>query len=182
VSRLLLSDVRLERDGKNLHIRVAAAAAGADAKPPAPDPVMAEAAPLRTALKRLLDAHRSSRQVMRHLGYFERALATQGLKAMSEVRVDVLSASLRQLESIVTDWSDDHLAALRSKMAVAVMDRSNDPFQLSIRGQLSNFDTESRLLVGDVSHSVFIELERQYQGLVEQETIQASLAAAKNPT
>jgi hypothetical protein len=180
VARILSSEVKLERDGKNLNIRVAPPA------PPAPvvDPqaqALAQAAPFIAALKSLLDSHRMTRRVMRHLGYVERTLATQGLKGLNDVPVEVLSESLKQFESLVGNWSDPHLAELRSKMAVTVLHRSKDPFFGATGDRLSNFATESRLLVDDVSHSVFLELERQYQGLVSQEEIDASLALAKAP-
>lgn len=177
IARIFFSDIRLERDGKNLHIRVAPKP---EIAPHAPlEQAVAEAAPMRRALKALLDSHRLTRKVMRHLGYFERALATQGLQAMSQVPVEVLSASLKQLDSLVSNWSDQHLAMLRSKMAVAVVDRSRDPFFGAAGDRLSNFATESRMEVADVSHSMFMELQLQYQGLVSQEAIEASLVAAK---
>lgn len=177
IARLLSSDVKLERDGRNLHIRVA--------PKPQVDPdaaikqAIAQAAPLRAALKALLDSHAPARRVMRHLGYVERALATQGLDVMSQVPVEVLAESLRQLESIVGNWSDSNLAELRSKLAVTVIERSRDPFGGPSIDRLSNFATESRMMVADVPHSMFLELERQYQGLVPQETIQAHLEMTK---
>jgi hypothetical protein len=177
IARILFSDVRLERDGKNLHIRVAPKP---EVGPRAQlEQSIVQAAPLRTALKDLLDSHRLARRVMRHLGYFERALATEGLMATSQVPVDVLAAALRQLDSIVDNWSNQRLAELRSKMAVAVVDRSADPFFGRPGEQLSNFATASRLEVADVSHSMFMELEREYHGLLPQETIRASLLAAE---
>ena len=173
IARILSSDVRLGRDGRNLHIRVEARPeVGSHALR---ERAIAEAAPLRSALKELLDSHRMTRRVMRHLGYFEGLLATHGLHAMSQTPVEVLGASLKQLDSIVTNWSDHRLADLRSKMAVAIIERSGDPFYGAAGDRLSNFATESRMEVADASHSMFMELERQYQGLVPQETIQAVL-------
>ncbi|MBW8830342.1 MAG: hypothetical protein JF606_13065 [Burkholderiales bacterium] len=177
IARLLFSEVRLERNGKNLHIRVATTAP-AVAPHALQDKAIAEAAPLKNALNKLLDSHRMTRQVMRHLAYFERALTTHGMQAMSEVPVEVLVASLEQLDSIISNWSNHHLAELRSKMAVAVMERSRDSFHGATGEQLSNFATASRLEVADASHSLFIELERQYKGLVPQATIEAALIAA----
>jgi len=177
IARLLFSDVRLERDGKNLHIRIAATAPGVGPHELA-DKAIAAAAPLKTALNKLLDSHRMTRQVMRHLAYLEKALATQGFQALSEVPVEVLVASLEQLDSIISNWSNHHLAELRSKMAVAVMERSRDSFRGATGEQLSNFATESRLEVADASHSLFIELERQYKGLVPRATIEAALSSA----
>ena len=122
-------------------------------------------------------ARQSAEQLMRHLGYLDRALATQGLKALTEVPVEVLAASLEQLDAIVSNWSDRHLADLRSRLAVAVKERSLDEFG----NQLSDFATASRLLVDDVAHSEFEALERQYEGLVSPETIQAALEAIRTP-
>ncbi|MEP7100261.1 MAG: hypothetical protein ABI781_07110 [Burkholderiales bacterium] len=173
-ARLFFSTIRLERDGKNLHVKLATK--GGDEQAPAPiDPALAEAQPWRIALKTLLDSHAMTRRVMRHLAYFEHALAAHGLKAMAEVPVEVLSVAHEQLEALVTNWSNPGLAELRSKMAVAILDRSRDPFYGSTGQRLSDFNTHSRLVVGDASHSMFLELERQYQGVLPAQSIEAVL-------
>ena len=179
IARILFSDLKLERDGQNLHIRIAAPTPDDEAQALARKAI-AEAAPLRAALKELLDSHPKARKVLRHLRYFERALATQGLAAMAAMPVEVLAVALKQLDSIVSNWSNRQLADLRSKMAVAVLNHSEDPLYAENGDRLSNFATESRLMVGDASHSVFMELERQYQALLPQETIHASLGTARN--
>jgi hypothetical protein len=178
IARILFSDLRLEREGRNLHIRIAATTP--DHEPHAlTGRAIAEAAPLRAALKELLDSHPLARKVLSQLRYFECALRAQGLAALAGVPVEVLAVALKQLDSIVANWSNRHLADLRSKMAIAVLNRSEDPFHSEGVDRLSNFATESRLLVGDASHSVFLELERQYQALLPQETIRASLGVTK---
>lgn len=160
---------RLQKISRQLRPSAAPASAG-------PDPALAEAAPLRHALKQLLDLHPTSRQLMRHLGYVERALARQGIRALDEVPVEVLATALQQLDAIVSNWSDRNLAELRSRMAVAIQRRSEDAFLGPDDGaRRSDFATASRLLVADVAHSVFEELQRQYQGLLPQETIQTVL-------
>ena len=162
VARLLFSAVRIEREGKHLNVKL-------ETKPPEavePAPLakaLAETLAAQTALKALLDSHAKTRRLMRHLTYFERSLAVHGSKALAIVPVEVLSAALGQLESLVGDWSDPALAELRSKMAVALIDRSVDELAGSIPERLSNFNTDSRLVVDEVSHSVFLELDRQYQ-------------------
>lgn len=176
VAWVLFVDVKLKRAGKNLHI-VTAVKPPVIAKPSPARKAIAEAAPLRQALKALLDLHPLTRQLMRHLGYLDRELATQGLKALAEVPVEVLATSLEQLDAIVDNWSDRHLADLRSRLAVAVKERSQDGFG----NQLSDFATESRLLVDDVAHSEFEALERQYEGLVSPDAIQAALEAIRTP-
>ncbi|MDR7297434.1 hypothetical protein J2X16_002783 [Pelomonas aquatica] len=178
VAHVVCLDVKLKREGRTLHILLAARPP-AIKKPSGLDKAIAEAAPLRRALKQFLDLHPMTRKMLRHLGYLERALGTQGVKAFAEVPVEVLEVSLEQLESIVTNWSDRDLAELRSKLAVAVKDRLQDQFGTD--GQRSDFATASRLMVGDIPHSEFVELERQYQGLVSQETIQAALDAIRTP-
>jgi hypothetical protein len=179
MARLLFSDLKLEREGRDFHIRIATPEPG----PQAPsEAAIAEAAPLRAALKKLLDSHPQARKVLRHLRYVERALATQGLAALAAMPVDVLKMALRQLDSIVSNWSNRHLADLRSKMAVAVLEHpedSDDSLYGANGDRLSDFVTESRLMVGDASHSVFMELERQYEALLPPEAIRASLNATR---
>lgn len=178
MARILFGDLKLERDGRDFHIRIAATSP--DAEPQArTEKAIAEAAPLRAALKELLDPHPQARKVLRHLRYVERALATQGLAAMAAMPVDVLAVALRQLDSIVSNGSNRQLAELRSKMAVAVLAQPEDPLYGENGDRLSDFATESRLMVGDASHSVFMELERQYEALLPPEAIRASLDATR---
>jgi len=178
ITRILFSDLRLERDGQNLHIRIAAATPAGEPQAPI-ETARAEAAPSRAALKALLDPHPQARKVLRHLRYVERALATQGLAVLAAMPVEALAVALKQLDSIASGRSDRRLADLRSKMAVAVMERSNDAPAADPADRLSDFVTESRLLVEEASHSVFMELERQYHALLPQETIRASLHASR---
>jgi hypothetical protein len=156
-------------------------AVGATAAPAPEEAARAEATPLRRALRRLLDRHPDSRRLLRHLAYVERALARQGTQALVQVPVDVLATALTQLEGIVSNWSDSDLAELRSRMAVAIKQRSDDALIEPGRAQRSDFATASRILVGDVAHSVFEELQRQYEGLLPQDRIQAVLAAGGHP-
>jgi len=173
---LFSREFRLERDGKNMNIKFAPkGSAGSRATPQKapPSPAEIELNAMRTELKKLLDVHPGTRRVMRHLVYVERALVTQGLQALTDVPEEVLRTALEQLESLVNNWSNRDLATLRSKMSVMVLNRSKDPFYGMGGANPSAFNTDSRLQVGDVSHSMFLELERQYQALVPQEVIQS---------
>ena len=69
-----------------------------------------------------------SRQTLRPLVFVEHALRKKGLRALHKVPLDVLQRALEQLEGLVTNWSPVGLANLRSKMAVAILDREHmDP-------------------------------------------------------
>jgi len=157
MARLLSFDVRLERKGRRIGIRVAA-------PPPAPPPPDSSALEAHKstciALKKLLDTHRQTRRVMRHLGYVERALAARGQSALNDLPVEVIAKALKQFETLVINWSDPLLATLRSQMAVAVLRRSpeDDP-----PDRRSEFYTDSRLEVLDDSPSAFMEFERAFQ-------------------
>lgn len=88
----------------------------------------AELAQMRAELAALLNELPETRQTMRHLVFVEQALARKGLKALHKVPFDVLQRALDQLEGLVVNWSPEGLANLRSKMAVAVIDREHmDP-------------------------------------------------------
>lgn len=191
VGGLFTRDLRLERDGKNLNLKLtskadAKPATAAQNIPPGPDEL--ELGRMRSELGKLLDVHPGARRVMRHLVYFERALKTQGLHALIEIPVEVLGTALEQLEALVSNWSNRDLATLRSKMSVVVVNRSRDPFYGTAGAKPSAFHTESRLHVGEASHSMFLELERQYQVVLPRETVQsivvgaAATTAAASPT
>lgn len=69
-----------------------------------------------------------TRQTLRPLVFVEKALHKKGLRALHKVPLDVLQRALEQLEGLVTNWSPVGLANLRSKMAVAILDREHmDP-------------------------------------------------------
>lgn len=85
----------------------------------------AELAVMREQLAQLLDDLPETRVTMRHLVFVEQALAKKGLKALHKLPLDVLQHALAQLEGLVTNWSPVGLASLRSKMAVAIIDRDH---------------------------------------------------------
>jgi hypothetical protein len=83
---------------------------------------------MRTQLAALLDEVPETRQALRHLVFVEQAVAKKGLRSLHKLPLDVLQRGLEQLESLVTNWSPVGLASLRSKMAVAILDREHmDP-------------------------------------------------------
>jgi hypothetical protein len=80
-------------------------------------------AEVQTSLARLLDELPENRNTLRHLAFIEHALGKKGLRALHKVPYDVLKRALDQFEGLVVNWSDAGLATLRSKMAVALIDR-----------------------------------------------------------
>ena len=79
-------------------------------------------------LDALLTELPETRQTLRPLVFVERALQKKGLRALHKMPIDVLQRALEQLEGLVTNWSPVGLANLRSKMAVAILDREHmDP-------------------------------------------------------
>ncbi len=76
-------------------------------------------------LDALLDQQPGSRQTLRHIVYVHRALRKNGMHALQKLPLDVLQRALEQFESVVSNWSPVGLATLRSKMAVAVIEREH---------------------------------------------------------
>ena len=88
----------------------------------------AELALMLQQLRALLAELPQARQTLRHLVFVEQALAKKGLRALHKLPLEVLQRALEQLEGLVTNWSPTGLASLRSKMAVAIIDREHmDP-------------------------------------------------------
>lgn len=83
----------------------------------------AELAVMLQQLQALLDELPETRRALRHLVFVEQALARKGLRALHKLPLDVLQRALEQFEGLVTNWSPVGLAGLRSKMAVAIIDR-----------------------------------------------------------
>jgi hypothetical protein len=87
-----------------------------------------ELALMQAQLAELLNELPETRHTLRHLVFVEQALAKKGLRALHKLPLDVLERALEQLEGLVTNWSPVGLASLRSKMAVAIIDREHqDP-------------------------------------------------------
>ena len=78
-----------------------------------------------TELDELLDQQPGSRQTLRHIEYVRLSLHKKGLRALHKLPVDVLQRALEQFESLVSNWTPVGLASLRSKIAVAVIDREH---------------------------------------------------------
>ncbi len=81
---------------------------------------------MRGQLGEVLDELPGTREAMRHLAFIEHALARKGLRALQKLPVEVLQRGLEQFEGLVTNWSPVGLAALRSKIAVAIIDREHE--------------------------------------------------------
>ncbi|MBX3600909.1 MAG: hypothetical protein KF863_09795 [Rubrivivax sp.] len=123
-------DLALRRDDSGVHVVLEERPAPGQPRPPtraeaAAAKEQAELALIRAQLKELLDELPETRQTMRHLVFVEQALAKKGLKALRKVPLDVLQRALDQFEGLVTNWSPEGLANLRSKMAVTIIDREH---------------------------------------------------------
>lgn len=124
-------DLALRRDAAGLQIVLEARPAtpkeaGKKAKSGKPASVQREQevqALMLEQLSALLAEVPSTRSALPHLGFVEQALRRKGLRALDKLPLEVLQRALEQLESLVTNWSPVGLASLRSKMAVAIIER-----------------------------------------------------------
>jgi hypothetical protein len=83
---------------------------------------------MRQQLAELLSEVPETRLTMRHLVMVEHALGKKGVRVLHKLPLEVLQRAHEQLEGLVTNWSPVGLASLRSKMAVAILDREHmDP-------------------------------------------------------
>lgn len=88
----------------------------------------AELALMREQLGALLSELPETRRALRALVVLEQLLAKKGMRALRKMPLDVLKRALEQFEGLVTNWSPVGLANLRSKMAVAIIEREQmDP-------------------------------------------------------
>jgi hypothetical protein len=83
----------------------------------------AELAQIAEQLRQALDEDGDARHQLRHLAFVEQSLAQDGLAALYTVPVDVLQRALVQFEDLVSNWTPEGLACLRSRMAVALRER-----------------------------------------------------------
>jgi len=121
------ADLQVRRGKRGLEVVLDESPSRAVAAKARPDPAqereLAELARMRVSLARLLDEMPDNRNTLRHLAFIEHALNKKGLRALHKVPYDVLKRALDQFEGLVVNWSDEGLAALRSKMAVTLIER-----------------------------------------------------------
>lgn len=122
-------DLTLRREGDSVRVALESRPAPKSRKASRAEAVIQreneELTQIRAELAALLNELPETRQTMRHLVFVEQALTKKGLRALHKLPLDVLQRALEQLEGLVTNWSPVGLANLRSKMAVAIIDREH---------------------------------------------------------
>jgi hypothetical protein len=123
-------------------------------------------AQMQDELAALLDESAGIRRTMRALAMFDEAFAAEGLAALDNVPLPVLTKALEQFESLVSNWSPVGLATLRSKMSVAAGSRQRreaDAAAANTRsgGPRSRRDTTAR----DSGPSVSVGMQQSRQDL-----------------
>jgi hypothetical protein len=103
----------------------------------------AELSMMLEQLRALLAPFPDARGTLRALVFVEHALEKKGLRALNKLPLDVLQRALEQLEGLVTNWSPRGLAGLRSRMAVAIIDR--EQAGPPVKGEADDDPTEAML-------------------------------------
>ena len=128
---------------------------------------------LLTQLKELLDEVPETRITLKQLVFVEHALQKKGLKALHKLPLPALQKALEQLEGLVTNWSPAGLANLRSKMAVAIIDREHhDPSK-----EADAYRTAAVAEPEDVLPPQPLEQQPEVQALSDDEALAAAYAA-----
>ncbi len=130
VSAFFKADLKLQRADSGVRIVLEEKTAEPKPRPPSRAEKTAqreqqELELMRTQLAQLLGELPTTRDTMKHLVLVEQALAKKGLRALHKVPLDVLRRAHVQLEGLVTNWTPVGLASLRSRMAVAIIDREH---------------------------------------------------------
>lgn len=156
------ADLQVRRGKRGLEVVLDETPSRGSAAKARPDPAqerdVAELARMRASLAGLLDEMPDNRSTLRHLAFIEHALGKKGLRALHKVPYDVLKRALDQFEGLVVNWSDEGLAALRSKMAVTLIER--EPESAAPPAARPEQDTPiSTLDSGQLAHPVEVEVD-----------------------
>jgi len=133
---------------------------------------------MRRDLYSLLERHPASRHTMRHLDLIERTLRRIDIDAVEALPIKVLAKGLDELEALVWDWSPVGLAALRSRLAVAVKQRRHEA-NAPTPSQIERYDSSAPRIeaeVNEVSHELYEEMERSWSGRMPAELAEAQRA------
>jgi hypothetical protein len=128
---------------------------------------------MQKELRGLLRQHPQTKKLLRHLAYVERTLRHDGLKAVDDLPLDVLSKALTQLESLVVNWSALGLGEMRSRLSLLVKNKKILALHMGGAAQATEMDHSQRADVCEVSHSVFEEMDRSWRGQVPPTLTQA---------
>jgi hypothetical protein len=114
-----------------------------------------------------------TRATLKQLVFVEHALQKKGLRALHKLPLPVLQKALEQFEGLVTNWSPAGLANLRSKMAVAIIDREHhDPSK-----EADAYRTAAVAEFEDVLPSQPMEACPEVQSISDDEALAAAYAA-----
>ena len=119
---------------------------------------------MQKELRGLLRQHPQTKMLLRHLAFVERTLRHDGLKAVDDLPLDLLSKALEQLESLVANWSALGLGEMRSRLSLLVKNKKILALHMVGEAQATEMDHSQRAEVGEVSHSVFEEMDRSWRG------------------
>lgn len=162
--RLKRLRLRFKREGMNVRVLLEDPAQHlADIKRQSKQADLSEAAMFSAALKGVLDRHAASRSVLPHLTVLEQGLDRHGLKVLDKLPPDVVRKALAQMETLVTDWSQGGLAALRARLSGALITHGRDKGRRRVAEQLSEFQDSQRLQVNEASVTTFLEVNAQWE-------------------
>lgn len=156
------ADVKVQRGDRGIEVvlaerppKAAAPKRGAKALDPAAQKERQELQRIQQSLSALLDELPDNRTALRQLAFIEHALDKKGMRALHKVPYDVLKRALDQFEGVVVNWSDAGLATLRSKMAVALIER--EPESAVTRDATPTEGEHSALDSAPLAHPVALE-------------------------
>jgi len=163
---LLSSDFKLRRQGGRLRVVVEqperSSRLHSQPAPPTRPPTADIALTMQLELRHLITQHAGTRQLMRHLGYIERAMRKNGPDALDDIPLDVLSKGFTQLKSLVTDWSRPGLAELRSRLSILIAAKEEELRKKQSNSRLSDFFTSTRMQVSEATPSDFVAVEKNW--------------------
>jgi hypothetical protein len=124
---------------------------------------------MRRELFTLMEQHPGSRKVMSHLDLVERTLRSGGFQTVEALPIRVIAKALSQMEQLVVNWSPVGLAELRSRMAVMVKSRANEPSReeastSTLELDLANAADVTEVDDADFDHAEFEEMQRSWAG------------------
>lgn len=114
------------------------------------------AAAMARELGALLDTVPGSRRVLQHLAVLERALAEVGLEAIEKISPPVLEKAAAQLSGLPMPRQATALAQLLMAVRLIIEDRAQRERESQARPFLSSFLIDSKVSVGEASHSDFM--------------------------
>ena len=158
LKRFLMRPIFLRRKGFDWQIVLEKPQTVSHVAPASESSVPSEISEMQGQLSDLLNRHATTRSVLQHLATLERLIKRPRPPSFDRLPLDLLSGAHRQLVALAGKQPSAEIAALQSRLMLALMDRG-------LVNSDSELDSLRQVHIQEVSVSMFLEADHQWKAV-----------------